>query len=145
MKEEIKEKIINTVQSNGCFFVDLKFRRAVRKTFIEVLADTENGITVNECSMLSKKITAVLDEGNFFNDYILDVSSPGIGYALKEKWQFKKNIGRHLEIQYNKGQEKIRISGILKEMNDDALFLENAAKAVIEIKLTEIILAKEKI
>ena len=35
------------------------------------------------------------------NDYVLEVSSPGIGTPLTDKRQYKKNVDRYLEIKHD--------------------------------------------
>ncbi len=65
-------------------------------------------------------------------DFSLEVSSPGIDEPLKLLRQYKKNIGRNVEVITN--DEAVK-EGLLKEVTDEAITIEQeegkGKKAVI--------------
>jgi ribosome maturation factor RimP len=90
---------------------------------VMILIDGDQGITIDDCAELSRKVSKELDEREheFFGDenYLLEVSTPGVDHPLKLKRQYYKNIGRGLRV---KVQEHIT-EGKLTEVTDDKIVL----------------------
>ena len=65
-------------------------------------------------------------------DFSLEVSSPGVDEPLKLLRQYKKNIGRNVEVLTN---DDVKQEGLLKEVNEEAITIEQiqgkGKKAVI--------------
>jgi ribosome maturation factor RimP len=89
---------------------------------VMVILDGDHGITIDDCADLSRVLSKELDERAFFGDenYMLEVSTPGLDQPLKLKRQYYKNIGRSLRV---KRLETIT-EGRLKEVTDDKIVLE---------------------
>jgi len=138
--KEIKEKIENIVTASGNYFVDLRIRGNRSNYVIEVFIDNDKGVSVYECSIVSKEISRFLNSDNTLNNYRLMVSSPGIEYPLKKEWQFKKNIGRKIEVLVKIDNNKIKEKGILEYSDDNIIILSDENKK-IEIKKQDIIIA----
>ena len=86
-----------------------------------VIIDGDQGITIDDCADLSRILSKDFDERAVFGDenYLLEVSTPGLDHPLKLKRQYFKNIGRNLRI---KQQERIT-EGKLKEVTEDTIIL----------------------
>lgn len=86
-----------------------------------VIIDGDHGITIDDCADLSRVLSKEFDERAFFGDdnYLLEVSTPGLDHPLKLKRQYFKNIGRSLRV---KRQETV-IEGKLKEVTEDKIVL----------------------
>jgi ribosome maturation factor RimP len=89
---------------------------------VMVILDGDHGITIDDCADLSRVLSKELDERAFFGDenYMLEVSTPGLDHPLRLKRQYYKNIGRSLKV---KSKETIT-EGRLKEVTDDKIVLE---------------------
>ncbi|MBK6362015.1 MAG: ribosome maturation factor [Saprospiraceae bacterium] len=111
--QEIISKGIQEVGFTDIYLIDVK----IKDNKIEIFLDSDEGITFLKCQKLSRWLEGIFDEkGSFGQNYILDVSSAGVGSPLKLKKQYFKNIGRFIEIKYMP-QEKAR--GLLAEVNDN--------------------------
>lgn len=64
---------------------------------ILVVIDGDTGVSVNDCIAVSRKIENNLDREEL--DFSLEVTSAGVSEPLKLPRQYKKNIGRTLEVQ----------------------------------------------
>ena len=64
---------------------------------ILVVIDGDTGVSVNDCIEVSRKIENNLDRDEI--DFSLEVTSAGVSEPLKLPRQYKKNIGRMLEVQ----------------------------------------------
>jgi ribosome maturation factor RimP len=83
---------------------------------VEVIIDSDSGVTFEKCRMVSRNLETILDEQNtFVNDYVLEVSSPGITRPITLHRQYLKNINRILTITT---KDKEIYEGIMSEVND---------------------------
>ena len=125
VKQKIAEWLAPLLEEKNLFLVDVRISMG-RK--IEVFADSDTGITIEECALISREVEKHLDGSGIVPDnYILDSSSPGMSNPLKVPRQYKKRIGRVLEIDKNDGShleatllasdnEKITLQEILPEV-----------------------------
>jgi ribosome maturation factor RimP len=85
---------------------------------ITVLIDGDSGVTIEDCIKLSKYIESNLDRDE--EDFELRVSSSGADKPLKMKRQYKKNIGRELNVDLT---DDTRMSGKLESVSDDNIII----------------------
>lgn len=90
------------------FLVEVVITGAARRQKVMVLLDGDQGVTIEQCSKLSRKISAALEEKELFEGaWFLEVSSPGVDFPLKFQRQYPKHIGRRLKVVKNDGSEVI--------------------------------------
>ncbi len=89
---------------------------------LQVFIDSDSNIDFTNCRKISRYLEEHIDENNWLGEkYILEVSSPGIDRPLKFPRQYKKNIGRRMEV-LTKEDEKV--SGTLIEVKEEEIVLE---------------------
>lgn len=99
------------------FLVDIDWKASSNR--LVVYLDSDEGVTLEACRGISRKLERSLDaEGILGEEYALDVSSPGLDRPLTSLRQFKKNIGRLLNIVMVEGQP---IKGKLSSVNEEAI------------------------
>jgi ribosome maturation factor RimP len=92
---------------------------------IKLFLDGDQGITIEKCVRINRTLYKKIEELNIFplGDFSLEVSSPGLDEPLKLNRQYKKNIGRSVEILLQDGTRK---EGKLVEVTDDGIILEES-------------------
>lgn len=122
IEEKIRELLTAKFQEEtfkDCFLVEFNLLRGNK---LEVFVDCDSGLTLSKCQQLSRYLEAHIEEQGWLDEnYVLEVSSPGIGHPLKFKRQYTKNIGRDLEITLSDGTVK---TGILKSVAELSVTLE---------------------
>ena len=119
VKQKIAEWLAPLLEEKNLFLVDVRISMG-RK--IEVFADSDTGITIEECALISRLVEKNLDGSGIVPDnYILDSSSPGMSNPLKVPRQYKKRIGRVLEIDKNDGSH---LEGTLLAADDQQITLQ---------------------
>ncbi|MEY2792865.1 MAG: hypothetical protein RJA76_857 [Bacteroidota bacterium] len=99
LSEKIKSWVGNYVGEGPLFLVDVQVSPGIKRMQITLLVDTVVGVTIDECALLSRKLSHVMEEEVWIEGaYNLEVSSPGVDAPLKFGWQFEKNIGRKVKI-----------------------------------------------
>jgi ribosome maturation factor RimP len=129
-----------SIERNGAYLIDLIVRGHPGKQVVEVFVDNETGVTTDLCAKISRSITQALDSaGVLLGSYRLDVSSPGIDRALKFPWQFRKHIGRVVDVSVRSDSGMRKEMGKLLSCDEAALVVERGAgRPEIRIPLSEI-------
>lgn len=108
------------------FLVDVVVSGSNKKSKVLVLVDGDEGITIDECAKLSRKVSGELEEKDIMEGaYRLEVSSPGVEFPLKYQRQYPKHIGRKVKVKLNEGTDKI---GRLLEVGDGFIRLDEEIK-----------------
>jgi ribosome maturation factor RimP len=119
--ESIRQMIEEILQEEPVYFlVDLRIKPTNN---VKVFLDGDSGITIEKCVQVNRKLYKKLEEAAFFpeGDFSLEVSSAGLDEPLKSLRQYKKNIGRQVEVQFQDGSQK---EGQLMEVNSEGIVLE---------------------
>ncbi|MFP4844197.1 ribosome assembly cofactor RimP [Winogradskyella sp. PE311] len=90
---------------------------------IKVVIDGDNGVLVEDCMYISRGIEHNIDRDE--HDFSLEVLSSGASTPLVLPRQYKKHVGRYLEINTNDGE---KIEGQLTEVNEEGLVLKWKAR-----------------
>lgn len=87
----------------GFELVDTEYVKEAGNDYLRLYIDKEGGITVNECEVVSRRMSVLLDEEDFIPDaYIFEVSSPGLGRTLKKDRDFERELGSEVEVKLYK-------------------------------------------
>ena len=138
--EEAVEKIAEEILANTDYeLVDVEYVKE-RDWFLRVYIDKEGGIGLDDCQEVSGLLDEKLEELNIINDrYILEVSSPGLDRALKKEKDFKREMGKLVDITLYKAidGEKM-ITGKLTGYTKDIISIDETR----EIALKDIALVR---
>lgn len=131
------EKILEPIMTENNFeLVDVEYVKEAGNWYLRAYVDKEGGITLDDCELVNRAWSDIMDEQDFIPDaYILEVSSPGLGRQLKKEKDFKRSIGEDVDVKFYKavkipnprsGKEMSvkQITGMLKEFDKDTITLE---------------------
>jgi ribosome maturation factor RimP len=95
-------------------------------SLLRVYIDQEQGITLDDCTAVSRQLSAVLDvEDPVKENYTLEVSSPGLDRPLFYEEHFHKYTGNRVKLKMAlKIEGRRRFEGILKGLRDQNIVLE---------------------
>lgn len=140
---EIKNLILPILASHQVDFIDLELKGRVGAQVLRVFVDTDGGITLDQCVILSREISDALDRRDILpSRYRLEVSSPGLDRPLKSPRDFQRNLGRQVKIKYlDEEGNSATVIGQIEGADDDlVVVLENDQQK--NIKMSKILLAK---
>jgi len=116
----------------GFYLVDVSWTKKTHK--LEVFIDSDGGVTLGDCQQLSRELEKEFDENQMLGEnYILDVSSPGIDRPLKLKRQYVQNIGRIVRVELLDGGE---IIGRLEKVEEEQIGIQPEIRGVKGRKTT---------
>jgi ribosome maturation factor RimP len=139
--EKLLEPII---QKNNFDLVDVEYVKEGGNWYLRAYIDKEGGISVDDCELISRALSDLLDEHDFIPDaYILEVSSPGLGRQLKKEKDFARSINKEVEIKLFKGIDKQKeFIGLLTEYDQEKLVIELENGNTLEIPRSNIALIR---
>lgn len=118
-KQKIEELLQPLLENDKFFVVDIKVSLSRVNSKVTVLIDSDEGIGIDECTDISRKLGKELDE-IMPDKYTLEVSSPGVDFPLKSERMYRKNIGRNLKVKLTDGKE---ITGKLEGLANQEITL----------------------
>ena len=128
-KQKIEELFEEHAKGSGLFLVSVKVSNSNR---IIILADKNDGITIDECAAIHRYIENGLDRVK--EDFELQVSSPGLDVPFTVIEQYYKNENRKVEVVDNDGS---KYTGRIKYVTNGGFELETELKTkgkTIELK-----------
>jgi len=144
-EDKAKDLIEQVCREKGVFLLGVDLKGSGRNRNVKVTLDTEAGITLNECQEISSEISDMFYRKDVFIDgYNLEVSSPGVDKPLEQPFEYKRNIGRNLTVEYQDDNELKKVTGELKEYKDDALNI-SVGKESLQIPISRVKRAQVKL
>ena len=110
--------------------VDVEYVRERKDWYLRIYIDKPGGVEIDDCQLVSEKVTAVLDEKDPIPEkYFLEVSSPGIDRPLKKDADFVDAYGTKIDIMFNEPWEGMKsLVGILEAHDDEAIEVRKIIK-----------------
>ena len=116
----VKELLKDALQEReDLFLIDLTVSG---DNLINIIIDGDEGVKVEDCMFISRAIEHNLDREE--QDFSLEVASAGAAAPLTLPRQFKKNIGRELEVR----TQTETIEALLVNASDETIDLEWKAR-----------------
>ena len=134
LKKELIIKLVGDyiLENESIFLVDVKLSSSNQ---IEVLIDSFDGISIKNCISLSRYIESALDRDEC--DFSLQVASAGLSEPFKVFQQYKKSIGRDVNVYLKGGKELL--GRMLDAKEGEGITLETITKKKQGKKKTQII------
>jgi ribosome maturation factor RimP len=114
-KVDIEMLVKNKLEGADSYLVDVTVSN---DNSIVVEIDNDNGVCIDDCVELSRYIEENLNRDK--EDFELEVGSSGITSPFKVLRQYRKNIGKEVELLLKKGIKHI---GILKDADDEKVVI----------------------
>ena len=115
-EKQIKKWAEEQLKDTDCFVVHVKVST---DNAINVIIDGDTGVSISHCIDLSRYIEHRLDRDE--EDFELKVLSSGLEYPFFMLRQYKKYIGKRIQLKLENGSEK---KGLLQEANDEYIILQ---------------------
>lgn len=133
-----EQLIMPIIEANQFELVDVEYVKEGDNWYLRAYVDKEGGITIDDCEIVSRALSELLDQEDFIPDsYILEVSSPGLGRTLKKDKDFARNIGKEVEIKLYKAIELYDEKGKAVKEKEIFAFLKSYDKTTVTVALQE--------
>ena len=138
--DRIKNIVSNILSDNGIELADITYKREGHTRVLRILADKEGGITIDECARMNEIISEALDKEDFIEEnYLLEISSPGLDRPLKTKKDFLRVKGKKIRIHtYESIDDKREFVGVLEAVEDDNITVSDENAKLTKVPLDKI-------
>ena len=122
-ESRVEAYLLPLMEEKNFELVDVEYVKEAGTWYLRAYIDKEGGIAVDDCEVISRKLSDWLDKEDFIDDsYILEVSSPGLGRPLKKEKDFKRSLGEAVDIKLYRAIERQKdFSGILTAYDADTV------------------------
>ncbi|MFZ5639989.1 MAG: ribosome maturation factor RimP [Bacillota bacterium] len=112
-------------ERHGMELVDVEFVKEAGNWYLRVFIDKPGGISLDDCQDVSEELGKVLDERDPIpQNYMLEVSSPGLDRPLKKEKDFKRYEGRKVRVHtFAPFNGKKEFTGELAGLRDNEIVL----------------------
>lgn len=134
--EKLAEKILADTEYE---VVDVEYVKE-RDWYLRIFIDKDGGVGLDDCQKISNLLGDKIDNENIIKDrYILEVSSPGLDRALKKEKDFKRELGKKVDITLYKAVDGDKnLVGTLTGYTKDSITIDETK----EIALKDIALVR---
>lgn len=114
------------IDENHFELVDVDWVKEGANWYLRVYIDKEGGISVDDCELISRAFEEILDREDYISEnYIFEVSSPGLDRPLKKEKDLARSIGKDVEIRLYKPLNKEKeFVGVLTAYDKDTITIE---------------------
>lgn len=114
-------------EANQVSIYDVEYVKEGSDYYLRAYIDKPEGVNIQDCENVSRALSDALDEEDFIPDaYILEVSSPGLGRALKKDKHLQASIGQEVEIRLFRPIDKCReFSGTLESFDAKVIVIRD--------------------
>lgn len=122
-RTQIAQQLLEQVLANQpeYFILEVKVKPFRNGFIVVAFIDTEKGISIEECSQISRLYEQALENSPAFEQlYRLEISSPGVDRPLIPR-QFLRNVGKKIEVKLT---EQEKYLGKLLEVTETNFIIE---------------------
>jgi ribosome maturation factor RimP len=125
--QAVTEAITTAVSEAGFYLEDVNVTSLGKRRVVTCVVDGEVNLNLDEVTLISKQISAILDEASFMDQtpFTLEVTSPGIDRPLTQPRHWSKNLTRLVRAVMVNGEV---ITGRIDVVHDESVCL------LVEIK-----------
>lgn len=137
-REEVKQRLIELIEplvgKKGFELVQLEYV-AGRQGSLQLIIDHENGISVEDCAVISRAVSDLLDlDDPITHAYSLEVSSPGLERPLTKKEHFMRFQGEKIKVKAKEEVEgSIKFSGTLQNAEQDHIVIRKEDGSLVAV------------
>ena len=143
MAQEV-QKIISLLSQPlkiaGFDLIEVKVGITNAQKTIQLYIDSPNGIQLDDCVHVNQITKSIFGKTkHHYNDYVLQVSSPGIFRKLKTPDHFKSSTGKRIRVHLQKKIEGLlTVTGDLQKCDEETICIladTNSSKMIIPYSL----------
>lgn len=126
--ESVKAIALPIAENFGVRVWDVRFLKEGAEWYLRIFIDKDGGVDINDCENVSRAIDPILDEKDFISqNYILEVSSPGLERELTRDEHFEEYVGKDIKVRLIRPIEGLgkEFCGVLRAFDGDELTVED--------------------
>lgn len=145
--ERIDKIADKAAKENGVEFVHSEIVGTRRNMTVRIYIDKPEGVSIEDCSTVSRAIEAVIDADDFIpTAYVLEVSSPGLDRPLFKLADFEKFAGKKAKVKTSDAIDgQANFNGRIVSVDGDEIVFEDKTSGTVRIPFGNIAKANLKV
>ena len=145
--ERIDKIAERAAKDNGVEFLHSEIVGSKRNMTVRIYIDKPDGVTIDDCSAVSRAVEAVIDVEDFIpSSYVLEVSSPGLERRLFKLSDFERFKGNRAKIRTSEPiNGQANFSGRIEEVEGADIVLEDKTTGMVRIPFEQVLKANLKV
>lgn len=138
--DKIEDYLQSLLETLGLKLFDLQFRREGHGWVLRVFIDSEEGVTLDHCSDVSRQLGHYLDvEDVIDHPYHLEVSSPGLERPLRSLDEFQRFLGKKARVRLHDAVDGVKVyEGVIEDIIGERIQLQLADGGFIQFSFEQI-------
>ncbi len=126
-EQKAEQMLLPIIEENKFELVDVEYVKEGGNWYLRAYIDKPGGITIDDCEVVSRRMSDLLDEDDFIEDnYTLEISSPGLDRPLRKDKDFARYTGSEIEVRLYKAIDREKqFRGILDAYDKDTITIED--------------------
>ena len=144
----VSDLVSPLLEELGFELVDVELDNSGSEKTIRLLIHGSQGVTLDDCQQVIENTRPILDVyGLIKQSWNLEVASPGLDRPIVTEADFRRNLGRTIEMRLQSNLEgKIKkVNGVLKRVNSKKIMLQHSSGEVFQINISQIEQATAKL
>ena len=129
----VERLLIPIMEEHQFELVDVEWVKEAGTWYLRAYVDKEGGISVDDCEIVSRRLSDWLDKEDFITEsYILEVSSTGLGRPLKKEKDFARSRGKDVDVKLYRARDKRKdFTGVLKAYDEQTVTIEEEGEELV--------------
>mgnify|MGYP000864104140 CR=1 FL=1 len=131
-EQRAEELLAPIAERRGCRVYDVEYVREGPSFYLRCYIDRDGGVTIGDCEAVSREMSDALDAHDFIQgEYVLEVSSPGLGRALTKDRHLAASVGQEVELRLyapqqlgGYAQSAREFEGVLRDWDAESVTVE---------------------
>lgn len=118
--EEIRRLAETCLEDESQFIVEVRLSSRKGPKKLLLIVDGDRGVSIEDCAAISRRLSRTLDDAGLgLDQYLLEVSTPGVDHPLTFARQYHKHVGRRLRVTSSGKTDE----GLLEQVMDNGIRL----------------------
>ena len=127
VKDEIEIIVEPVIERHECFLWGIEILRGKKRPTLRIYIESVEGATIDDCENVSRDLNYEIDlDSPLGEDYVLEVSTPGIERRFFKQDQLLEYLGEDLKVKLREPLEGVKnINGTLVDCNENFFLLDS--------------------
>lgn len=148
--EILVEDLVNEILPAEFELVDTEYIKEGSDWYLRIFVDRKaegEFISLSDCQIVTALVNEVLDAKDpIENQYILEVSSPGLDRPLKKDRDFVREVGKEVELKLYKALDgKKEFDGFLKGLDEEGLVVIESKDQLLKFDRKDIAIIRLRV
>ncbi|GAB1401211.1 ribosome maturation factor RimP [Elusimicrobiota bacterium] len=144
LMKKIEDLLLPLANNESVEIVDIEYLRENGQQVLRIYIDQEGGVNLDDCTKMSHLFGTKLDETDVIQEeYVLEISSPGLDRILKKEKDFMRFKGFKINVTTVVAiNNQKHFSGKLMAVDGNKIVIDDVTNRIVEIEIANIVRAK---